>query len=135
LLAHGRALLATNAATTVITADIRDPAAILDDPELGTLIDFSQPVAVLFVVIFHFVRDSEGPAGILAAFRERLAPASCLALSHLTTDGPDASEIDQVIDVYKNATSPIVFRPRQEITRLFDGFELTDPGVARDLGY
>jgi SAM-dependent methyltransferase len=131
VLAHGRALLATNATTTVITADIRDPAAILDDPDLGALIDFSQPVAVLFVAIFHFIRDSEDPAGILAAFRERLAPGSYLALSHLTTDGPDAGEIDQVVDVYKNATSPIVFRPRQEITRLFDGFELTEPGITR----
>jgi hypothetical protein len=60
-----------------VTASI--PGAILDDPELGTLIDFSQPVALLLVA--------------------------------------------------KNATSPIVFRPRQEITRLFDGFKLTDPWI------
>jgi SAM-dependent methyltransferase len=131
VLAHGRALLATNATTTVITADIRDPAGILDDPELGALIDFSQPVGVLFVAIFHFIRDSEDPSGILAAFRERLAPGSYLALSHLTTDGPDAGEIGQVVEVYKNATSPIMFRSRQEITGLFDGFELTDPGITR----
>src|SRR3954463_12360796 len=66
VLAHGRALLATNNTTTVITADMRDPGVILADPDLGRLIDFSRPVAVLFVAVFHFIRDSEDPAGILA---------------------------------------------------------------------
>jgi hypothetical protein len=117
--------------STVITADIRDPAGILDNPELGALIDFSQPIGVLFVAIFHFIRDSEDPSGLLAAFRERLAPGSHLVLSHLTTDGPDTGEVEQVVDVYKNATSPIVFRPRREITGFFDGFELIDPGITR----
>ena len=131
VLAHGRALLATNATTTVITADIRDPAAILSDPELTALIDFSQPVAVLFVAIFHFIPDSDDPSGILAAFRERLAPGSYLALSHLTMDGPDAGEVEQVVEVYKNATSPIVFRPGHEITGFFDGFEPAEPGITR----
>src|SRR5436309_12336170 len=41
VLAHGRALLATNDATTVITADMREPDAILANPELNRLIDFS----------------------------------------------------------------------------------------------
>jgi hypothetical protein len=129
VLAHGRALLGTNATTTVITADIRDPASIIGDPDLRALIDFSRPVAVLFVAVFHFIRDAEDPAGIVGAFREHLAPGSYLALSHLTTDGPAAEEVGQVVDVYKNATSPIVFRPKEEIGALFDGFELTDPGI------
>ena len=34
------------------------------------------------------------PAAVLAAFGERLAPGSYLALSHLIMDGPDAGEID-----------------------------------------
>jgi hypothetical protein len=131
VLAHGRALLATNATTTVITADVRDPVGILNNPDLGTLIDFSQPVGLLCVAIFHFIRDTDDPPGILAAFRERMAPGSYLALSHLTTDGPEADEIEQVIEVYKNATSPIVFRPRTEITQLFDGFDVVDPGITR----
>ncbi|MFC6879066.1 SAM-dependent methyltransferase [Actinomadura yumaensis] len=131
VLAHGRALLATNATTTVITADVREPEAILGNADLRALIDFSRPVAVLSVALFHFIRDAERPADILGTFRARLRPGSYLALSHLTTDGPPADELAQVVDAYKNATSPIVFRPREEIRALFDGFEITDPGLIR----
>jgi SAM-dependent methyltransferase len=131
VLTHGRALLATNDATTVITADLRDPDAILADPDLDRLIDFSRPVAVLFVAVFHFVRDAEDPAGIVERFRELLAPGSYVALSHLTTDGPPADEVAQVVEVYKNATSPIVFRPRKRIEAFFDGLDLAEPGLVR----
>ncbi|MCO6007069.1 SAM-dependent methyltransferase [Actinoallomurus purpureus] len=131
VLAHGRALLATNKTTTVITADMREPGTVLAHPDVNALIDFSRPVAILFVAVFHFIRNTERPQEILRTFREQLAPGSHLALSHLTTDGPPAEEIAQVIDVYKGATSPIVFRPRQEIETFFDGFHLTDPGLVR----
>ncbi|MFF5262867.1 SAM-dependent methyltransferase [Actinomadura viridis] len=131
VLAHGRALLATNSTTTVITADVRDPDAILGHPDLRALIDFSRPVAILAIALFHFVRDTEDPSAILRAFRDRLRPGSHLALSHLTTDGPAASEVAQVVDAYKGATSPIVFRPRARIEALFDGFDLVEPGLTR----
>jgi SAM-dependent methyltransferase len=129
VLTHGRALLATNDTTTVITADMRDPEVILAHPELRALIDFSRPVAVLFVAVFHFIRDAENPAGILRHFRDHLAPGSYLSLSHLTSDGPPPEEVAQVVDVYMDATSPIVFRPRADIEALFDGFDLIEPGL------
>ncbi|WP_019632318.1 SAM-dependent methyltransferase [Actinomadura atramentaria] len=131
VLTHGRALLAKNATTTIITADVRDPAGILENPQLGELIDFSRPVGLLSVALFHFISDHEDPAGILRAFHERLCPGSYLVLSHLTTDGPSAEKIGQVTDAYKNATSPIVFRPRAEIESFFDGFDVQDPGLVR----
>ncbi|MFF5262868.1 SAM-dependent methyltransferase [Actinomadura viridis] len=128
---HGRALLAANSTTTVITADVRDPDAILGHPDLRALIDFSRPVAVLSIALFHFISDDYDPPGILRKFRERLLPGSYLALSHLTTDGPAAGEVAQVVDAYKGATSPIVFRPRPRIEALFDGFDLVEPGLTR----
>ena len=69
MLAHGRSLLAGSPGTTVITADMREPHAILDNADLQALIDFSRPVAVLFVAVLHFIKDSEDPAGIVKAFR------------------------------------------------------------------
>ncbi|MDL4775381.1 MULTISPECIES: SAM-dependent methyltransferase [Thermomonosporaceae] len=131
VLAHGRALLATNDTTTVITADVREPGTILEHPDLRNLIDFSRPVAVLSVALFHFIGDAADPAGIVRAFRDRMHPGSHLALSHLTVDGPPADEVAQVVDAYKDATSPIVFRPRDRIEPLFDGFDLVDPGLVR----
>ncbi|MFE9103246.1 SAM-dependent methyltransferase [Actinomadura geliboluensis] len=131
VLAHGRALLATNATTTVITADARDPEAILGHADLRALIDFSRPVAVLSIALFHFIPDDDDPAGIVAAFRERLAPGSYFALSHLTTDGTPAEELERVVEVYRKATSPIVFRPPERIASFFAGFELVEPGLTR----
>jgi hypothetical protein len=131
VLAHGRALLAADHTTTIITADARDPESILRNPDLLELIDFSRPVAVLAVALFHFIGDHENPAGIVAAFRSRMRPGSYLALSHLTTDGVPAEELQRVVDVYKNAASPIVFRTPEQIKPLFEGFELVEPGFTR----
>jgi hypothetical protein len=69
-LSHGRALLADYKATRVFTADMREPQAILAAPGLRELIDFSRPVAVLFVAVLHFAltaspaaRAAPGPKG------------------------------------------------------------------------
>jgi SAM-dependent methyltransferase len=131
VLAHGQALLANSPGTTVITADMREPHAILSNPDVQALIDLSRPVAVLFVAVLHFVRDSEDPGGIVEAFREVMAPGSYLVLSHLTTDGPPPDAVARTVEVYEGATSPIVFRSRQQIAHLFDGFLLERPGLVR----
>lgn len=131
VLAHGRALLCGNDTTTVITADMRDPEAILANPDLRALIDFSRPVAVLLIAVFHFITDAENPAGIVAAFRDAMAPGSHLALTHLTTDGPNAEQIAHTERAYKAATSPMLFRSRKAIEDFFNGFNLVDPGLVR----
>ena len=110
---------------------MRAPDELLDNPDLQKVIDFSRPVAVLFVAVLHFIRDSEDPAGIIRAFRSMMAPGSYLALSHLTTDGPPPAAVARTVEVYEGATSPIVFRTRQQIAQLFDGFTLMRPGLVR----
>jgi SAM-dependent methyltransferase len=131
VLAHGRALLAENDSTTVVTADLRDPDAVLNHPEIRNYLDFSRPVAVLFIAVFHFIPDSDDPFGILSRLREAMVPGSYLALSHLTSSGPETAELDQVVDAYKTATSPMVFRSREVIETFFTGTELIDPGLVR----
>jgi hypothetical protein len=49
VVAHGRALLTGSDSVTVVEADVRDPESILGNPDVTRLIDFSQPLAVLFV--------------------------------------------------------------------------------------
>jgi SAM-dependent methyltransferase len=131
VLAYGRGLLAGSPGTTVITADMREPHTILANPDLRTLIDLSRPTAVLLVAVLHFITDSENPAGIVKAFREILAPGSYLVLSHLTTDGPPPDAVAHTTEVYASATSPIVFRTRDQIAQFFDGFTLMRPGLVR----
>jgi SAM-dependent methyltransferase len=131
VLSHGRALLADDKTTRVFAADIREPQAILAAPGLAELIDFSRPVAVLFVAVLHFVRDDEDPYGILGTLRDAMAPGSYLALSHVTTDGLSAGLLARNEDVYKRATSPSRPRSHDEIARFFDGLDLLEPGLVR----
>jgi hypothetical protein len=127
--AHARALLATADSTAVIGEDMREPERILAHPTVQQMIDFSQPLAVMFVSVLHFVTDDENPWGIVSAMTQPLASGSYLALSHTVLDGRPADVIADVQDRYKNASAPAVYRNREAITRFFDGFELVDPGV------
>jgi hypothetical protein len=127
---HGRALLADDT-TRIITADMRKPETILDNSEIQQFLDFSEPIAVLFVAVFHFVTPAEDPARIVAAFRERQVPGSYVAISHLTTDGMSEREQQGWRDGFAGATVPLALRSEEEIRRIFDGYDLVEPGLVR----
>jgi hypothetical protein len=93
------------------------------------MIDFSQPVAILFVSVLHLIPDEQDPWGIVTAMTDPLAPGSYLALSHGSLDGPPADVVAEIQERFKNASAPMVYRDRAAINRFFDGFELVDPGV------
>ncbi|MDH6699481.1 hypothetical protein P3T26_003942 [Streptomyces sp. MAA16] len=127
--AHSASLLADNPDADVLDADIRSPADILAAPRLRRLIDLDEPVAVLMITILHFVTEAENPAGVVAAFRDALPAEGWLALSHATDeDRPDtAAAVGQLYRA--KATSPVTARSRERVLGLFDGFDLTEPGL------
>jgi hypothetical protein len=128
VLAHGRALLATDDNTTVAAADMRHPADVLEHPETRGLIDFNEPVGVLMIAMIHFLATEECPR-VLGYLRDALAPGSYFAASHLTTDGKPPDVVAQVEAIYTNTSTPMYFRDHAQITRFFDGFDLVDPGL------
>jgi serine/threonine protein kinase/O-methyltransferase involved in polyketide biosynthesis len=125
---HAQALLHNIDTATVIEADLRDPDSILDHPDLRAFIDFSEPVAVLMVGVLHFIADTADPCGIVARFRDVMAPGSYLAVSHATAE-PRPQERSAVAAVYRQASAPLNPRAQSEVWRFFTGFELVDPGV------
>lgn len=129
VLTHGRALLAGTPEVTVIQGDARRPDDILNDAELNRLIDFDRPVAVLMLAVLHFIGDEDDPHGIVARLRSAMAPGSYLAVSHVTADFDADSSVRDAGAVYEKATYQITLRGREQITRLFDGFDLVDPGL------
>jgi hypothetical protein len=130
VLAHAEAILAAEASTTtVIQADIREPATVLDDPKVARLIDFSQPVAVLFVSVLHGIQDAEDPAGIVRAFAEPLTPGSHLILSHLTREGHPPEIVKKKEEVFARSATPFNYRSREQILAYFTGFDLVPPGL------
>ncbi|KWW97640.1 hypothetical protein TH66_18995 [Carbonactinospora thermoautotrophica] len=128
VLAHGRAILANNEHTTVITADMRRPAEVLGHSETTRLIDFSQPVGVLLIAMLHFVSDEEG-AQIMGYLRDALPSGSYLAATHITRDGKPAEVVQRILDIYAATSTPGYFRTHAEVARFFEGFELVEPGL------
>jgi S-adenosyl methyltransferase len=47
--------VAGRAGTAVIQADMRNPDLILNHTDTQRLIDFTQPLAILFVAVLHFI--------------------------------------------------------------------------------
>ena len=126
---HANALLA-KPATAAVLADLREPERIMRHPKTRELLDFSRPVGVLLVAVLHFIEDEDDPAGIVACFREVIAPGSFLVFSHATGDfRPDVA--GKVMAVYKRASAPLVLRSRAQVARLFHGLELLPPGLVQ----
>lgn len=131
VIVHSRELLSGVDNAITIQADARRPEEILDHPRVRKLIDFSQPMALLLVGLLFLVPDDDGPAGIVAQFREAMAPGSYLALSHITADGQRPAVVERFVQVFERAREPMVPRTREQIQGFFDGFELVDPGLVR----
>ena len=126
---HAKALLVDSDSVTAVEADIRDSEGILADPDVTGLIDFSRPVAVLFVAVLHGIPDRDDPAGIVRSFAGCVSPGSYLILSHLTSEGHPPALVAQKEEIFARSNAPVSYRSRAEILRMFDGFSLVQPGL------
>ncbi|MBS2964849.1 SAM-dependent methyltransferase [Actinocrinis puniceicyclus] len=127
--AHSRRLLEGVESAAIVHADARDAETVLSAPATRSLLDFSKPVAVMMVALLHFVSDADGPAAVVARYRDAVAPGSLLALSHATVDGVGEVMRDHE-RIYQRSATPIHARTRAQVHALFDGFELVEPGVS-----
>lgn len=125
--AYAAELLADDGTTAIITADLRDPDQLLDNPELRALIDPGEPTGLLMTAVLHFVADSSDPWGLVARYLAALAPGSHLVLSHGTYQGLPPALVQTSQDVYAKATQNMHLRSREEIERFFTGLEIVPP--------
>ena len=121
-------LMAGNQTAMVVQADLREVDHILT--EAGKLLDFSEPVGLLFVASLHNIPDDDDPAGIVARYLTALAPGSYLAISHVT-DEFDPERMHAVTAEYHRRGTTFVGRGKQAIGDMFNGRELADPGLVR----
>ena len=128
VLAHGRALLAENSNTTVLQSDLRTPKAIYDHPETRRLIDFTQPVAVVFSATLHHVNDDEDPAGLVRFWYDRIPSGSYVFISHFRSENdPRSQELEQVL---QGSLGRGRWRTDEQILALYgDGFTVVEPGL------
>ena len=123
---HSEALMPKDSTTTVVRADMRDVEEVL--AKAGELLDFSQPVGLLFVASLHHVLDSDDPVGIVTRYLRPLAKGSYLVLSH----GTDEFAPDRMRQNSEEATrrgAIFVPRGRDAIAAMFNGLQLIEPGL------
>jgi S-adenosyl methyltransferase len=132
VLAHARALLTSSpeGTTAYLDADLRELDQIL--PAAAQTLDFSQPVAVMMLIVLHLIPDSDDPYGIVARLMDSLAPGSYLVIAHPASDIKPAA----IAEMTKRINARLgpargTMRDRGEITRFFDGMELLEPGVVQ----
>ncbi len=130
VMAHARAMLTGSPGVIAVRGDARHPFDFFADDAVRELVDFSRPVGMLFVAVLHFITEEDDPYRSVAWVRERLAPGSCLVVSHITSDGTDPTAMAAIKQAYKGASAPAVFRTAHGIRQFFGGFELTEPGLA-----
>jgi hypothetical protein len=129
VLVYARALLTgtREGACGYLDADVRDTRTILE--QAAQTLDFTKPVGVLLLAILHLIPDAGSPAAIVARLARGLAPASYVAISHMTADfAPD--EVTAAADAYNSlAPLPVAARTHTEVTALFGSLPLVAPGV------
>jgi hypothetical protein len=129
VLAHARALLTgtPEGLTAFIDGDVRDPAAVLEGA--SRTLDFSQPVAVMALLVLQHIPDSDDPHRIVARLMEATPPGSYLVVSDTASDiRPEvAAETQRRLNARMAGRQTC--RTRAEIQQYFAGLEMIPPGL------
>ena len=129
------AALAENADTAFILADALDVDAVLGHPDTQRLIDFSEPVGVLYLALFHFIPDESDPWGVTRRMMSRVVPGSYLALSHAVTADTGVQEFVSQLSRESMGGRLGRLRQRHEVAPFFDGLQLVEPGLVDTTGW
>jgi hypothetical protein len=125
---HSNYILRDHPHAGALLADMREPERILGDPSVKQLIDLTKPVALLALAVVHFIPVEDDAEGIMARYRDALAPGSHLVLTHATADDmPDT--VGGVQEIYQENMTSATPRTKAQVTGLFEGFEILDPGI------
>jgi len=128
VLAHARALLhntTPEGVTTYVDADFHDPESITSDAR--NVLNFRQPIAVMFMGVLGHVADFDEMRSIVARVMAAVPSGSYLALY----EGTDTSlaYIEAIAKYAKTGAVPYFLRSPQQIGRCFAGLEMVDPGL------
>ena len=128
VIAHARNMVRGVPGTAIVEHDLREPAAILGDPGLTSLIDLAAPTAVLLANVLTQVADEDHPAALIRALLAPFPAGSFLALSHVSLDGtPESAKAAvKIFDRLGISAHP---RTRDQVRALLAGLEPVEPGL------
>jgi S-adenosyl methyltransferase len=129
VLVHARALLTSTrqGSCDYLEADLRDAPTILAGA--AEALDLTRPAAVLLLAVLHFITDTDGPAAIVAALAQQLAPGSFVVISHLTGDFAPGPVLAGVEAYNTLVPTTLVPRTHSQVSALFAGLPMVPPGV------
>jgi hypothetical protein len=127
VLAHARALLVNTTpegVTKYIDADYHDPSRIVE--QAREILDFSRPIAVMFMGVFGYVPDYDEARSIISRVVDAVPRGSYLAL----WEGTSTSEaVVKGAQAQAELGSPYELRTVEEVRGWFAGTELVEPGL------
>lgn len=130
---HSKALLSDALTTEFVLGDVRSPDEILNDPVVGSMIDFDQPVGLLAFALLHHVADGDQPDRIMTEFRAAMPSGSYLAISSLRLPGLELPELRATTiegeKVHAGTLSGMRWREDSEIRSWFGDWEFVSPGL------
>ena len=130
VLVHARALLTSTpeGCTAYVDADLRNVSAILTSPGFVDCIDRTQPVSISLIAVLQFVADEDEAHRLIDALLEPFPSGSTLAVSTVSSHNEHARA---AIAAYRSRGIMTKSRTDDEVTELFRGLELIEPGVSR----
>jgi O-methyltransferase involved in polyketide biosynthesis len=121
---HASALLAGSSGIAAVRADLTDPEQVLADPGLQAVIDLSQPVALIFAMVLHFLSADEARQ-VVAEYAAALAPGSYIVVSILRCDDLELWTRGRPLYTAGNSRN----HTREEVASFLSGLELVPPGL------
>jgi hypothetical protein len=132
VLVHARALMVSSpeGRSEYVSADLRDPESILQEPVLRQTLDFDQPIGLTLIAILMLLADADDPWGKVGELRDAMPSGSCLAITHPTADfAPEA--VAEAVAAATGAGMTLVARPKDDVQRFFGDWELLEPGLVQ----
>lgn len=132
VLTHARALLSSSSegACDYLLADIRETGRIIT--HAARTLDLDQPVAIVLMMVLHFVPDEDDPWEIVRQLLEGIRGSRYLIIGHAArdTDGTAAQAAGE--EYNRRSPVPVRLRSREEVTTLFEaaGATLFDPVIS-----
>ncbi|MFG3338798.1 SAM-dependent methyltransferase [Glycomyces sp. NPDC048151] len=127
VLAHGRALLADNKSTTIVTADLRNPQSILDHEEVNGFIDFTRPIGLMVVGLFMHFHDSEEPGEWVKHLLDACPSGSYLLMTDFADTGEEQQKAIEKAGLESLGNGWV--RKPEKILAHFHGLPLVEPGL------
>ena len=130
VLLHARALLGNTTpegVTTYVDADFHNPELIISDAR--NVLNFNQPVAVMFMGVLGHVASFDEMRSIVARVLAAVPSGSYLTLWDGTDD--DEAYVEACAQWAETGAVPYNVRSAKQIGQCFEGLELVDPGLVQ----